>query len=67
MNPFCQIEFANDDVGTLRQPCCVTASPIRFERIIRIRGKNMTLTGIVEVVVILAVIIAAIRFFVKRA
>jgi len=27
----------------------------------------MTLTGIVEVVVILAVIIAAIRFFVKRA
>ena len=70
MSAFCQIEYvsSDSDVGT---PCgkpAVSRRPaIRFERIIRIRGHNMTLTGIVEVVVILAVIIAAIRFFVKRA
>ena len=44
----------------------VTASTIRVERIIRVRGGEYD-SSIIEAVVILVIIVAAIRFFVKRA
>ena len=70
MSAFCQIEYvsSDSDVGT---PCgkpAVSRRPaIRFERIIRVRGGEYDSNELIEVVVIVAVIIAAIRFFVKRA
>jgi len=69
MSQFCQIEYvsSDSDVGN------AAASPPCHGIHNWIRAYNphprwrMTLTSIIEVVVILAVIIAAIRFFVKRA
>jgi hypothetical protein len=69
MNGYCQIEHVrgDGDVGTL----CASLRCHGIHYSIRAYNPHprwrTTLTSIIEVVVILAVIIAAVGFFVKRA
>ena len=69
MTPFCQIEYVSSD-SDVDMPCVSLLSRHpQFDSTYNSASEveDMTLTSIIEVVVILVVIIAAVRFFVKRA